>query len=112
MTYSLTRFAIYETVRDQLTKGSQWPLSFSSKVLLGGVSGERPSGEPGWQGRMPPGVTCVAPWLCCPRFNRRLCGDPRGFGQCQVRVCPRPLRSGTFLSPDSPGLALVACWGL
>lgn len=41
MTYSLTRFAIYETVRDHLTKGSQGPLPFSSKVLLGGVSGER-----------------------------------------------------------------------
>lgn len=39
MTYSLTRFAIYETVRDHMTRGSQGPLAFSSKVLLGGVSG-------------------------------------------------------------------------
>ncbi|XP_021096804.1 mitochondrial dicarboxylate carrier isoform X1 [Heterocephalus glaber] len=39
MTYSLTRFAIYETVRDRLTKGSQGPVPFYSKVLLGGISG-------------------------------------------------------------------------
>ncbi|XP_069339095.1 mitochondrial dicarboxylate carrier isoform X2 [Eulemur rufifrons] len=39
MTYSLTRFAIYETVRDQVAKGSQGPLPFHTKVLLGSVSG-------------------------------------------------------------------------
>ncbi|EPY89654.1 mitochondrial dicarboxylate carrier-like protein, partial [Camelus ferus] len=39
MTYSLTRFAIYETVRDQVTKGSQGPLPFHQKVLLGSLSG-------------------------------------------------------------------------
>lgn len=39
MTYSLTRFAIYETVRDRLTKAGQGPLPFHQKVLLGGVSG-------------------------------------------------------------------------
>lgn len=40
MTYSLTRFAIYETMRDYMTKDSQGPLPFYSKVLLGGISGE------------------------------------------------------------------------
>lgn len=40
MTYSLTRFAIYETVRDQVAKGSQGPLPFYKKVLLGSLSGE------------------------------------------------------------------------
>uniref|UniRef100_A0A2I3TEV2 Solute carrier family 25 member 10 n=1 Tax=Pan troglodytes TaxID=9598 RepID=A0A2I3TEV2_PANTR len=39
MTYSLTRFAIYETVRDRVAKGSQGPLPFHQKVLLGSVSG-------------------------------------------------------------------------
>ncbi|KAK2498076.1 hypothetical protein MC885_011456 [Smutsia gigantea] len=39
MTYSLTRFAIYETVRDQVTKDSQGPLPFYKKVLLGSISG-------------------------------------------------------------------------
>lgn len=40
MTYSLTRFAIYETMRDYMTKDSQGPLPFYSKVLLGGISGK------------------------------------------------------------------------
>ncbi|XP_044103151.1 mitochondrial dicarboxylate carrier isoform X1 [Neovison vison] len=39
MTYSLTRFAIYETVRDHVTKGSEGPLPFHKKVLLGAISG-------------------------------------------------------------------------
>ncbi|KAM6164938.1 mitochondrial dicarboxylate carrier isoform 2-T2 [Rhynchocyon petersi] len=39
MTYSLTRFAIYETVRDRLSKGSQGPLPFYKKVLLGAIGG-------------------------------------------------------------------------
>ncbi|XP_036853387.2 mitochondrial dicarboxylate carrier isoform X1 [Manis javanica] len=39
MTYSLARFAIYETVRDQVTKDSQGPLPFYKKVLLGSISG-------------------------------------------------------------------------
>lgn len=39
MTYSLTRFAIYETVRDRVAKGSEGPLPFYKKVLLGAVSG-------------------------------------------------------------------------
>ncbi|XP_060027769.1 mitochondrial dicarboxylate carrier isoform X2 [Erinaceus europaeus] len=39
MTYSLTRFAIYETFRDKMTRGSQGPPPFYQKVLLGAVSG-------------------------------------------------------------------------
>ncbi|XP_004374143.1 mitochondrial dicarboxylate carrier isoform X1 [Trichechus manatus latirostris] len=39
MTYSLTRFAIYETVRDRLSKGSQGPPPFYQKVLLGAIGG-------------------------------------------------------------------------
>uniref|UniRef100_A0A2K5Q476 Mitochondrial dicarboxylate carrier n=1 Tax=Cebus imitator TaxID=2715852 RepID=A0A2K5Q476_CEBIM len=39
MTYSLTRFAIYETVRDRVAKGCQGPLPFHQKVLLGSISG-------------------------------------------------------------------------
>ncbi|NWH82504.1 DIC protein, partial [Piaya cayana] len=39
MTYSLTRFAIYETARDRLGKGSQGPPPFYQKVLLGAVGG-------------------------------------------------------------------------
>ncbi|XP_009879594.1 PREDICTED: mitochondrial dicarboxylate carrier [Charadrius vociferus] len=37
MTYSLTRFAIYETARDRLGQGSQGPPPFYQKVLLGAV---------------------------------------------------------------------------
>lgn len=39
MTYSLTRFAIYETVRDFISSGSQAPLPFYQKVLLGAFGG-------------------------------------------------------------------------
>uniref|UniRef100_A0A8D0KP98 Mitochondrial dicarboxylate carrier n=1 Tax=Salvator merianae TaxID=96440 RepID=A0A8D0KP98_SALMN len=39
MTYSLTRFAIYETVRDRLSQGAQGPMPFYQKVLLGAVGG-------------------------------------------------------------------------
>ncbi|KAK1162221.1 mitochondrial dicarboxylate carrier isoform X1 [Acipenser oxyrinchus oxyrinchus] len=39
MTYSLTRFAIYETVRDRISSGSQAPLPFYQKVLLGAFGG-------------------------------------------------------------------------
>ncbi|XP_029454953.1 mitochondrial dicarboxylate carrier isoform X2 [Rhinatrema bivittatum] len=39
MTYSLTRFAIYETVRDKLARGSEGPLLFYQKVLLAALGG-------------------------------------------------------------------------
>ncbi|XP_053157244.1 mitochondrial dicarboxylate carrier isoform X2 [Hemicordylus capensis] len=39
MTYSLTRFAIYETVRDHLSQGAPGPMPFYQKVLLGAVGG-------------------------------------------------------------------------
>ncbi|XP_077022328.1 mitochondrial dicarboxylate carrier [Tamandua tetradactyla] len=39
MTYSLTRFAIYETVRDHLAGGSSGALPFYKKVLLGALGG-------------------------------------------------------------------------
>lgn len=53
MTYSLTRFAIYETTRDYMTKDSKGPLPFYSKVLLGGISGEHWAGRvrAGWRPR-------------------------------------------------------------
>ncbi|PIO15171.1 hypothetical protein AB205_0077460, partial [Aquarana catesbeiana] len=35
ITYSMTRFAIYETVRDKLSQDSKAPLPFYQKVLLG-----------------------------------------------------------------------------
>uniref|UniRef100_A0A4W3JYV1 Solute carrier family 25 member 10b n=1 Tax=Callorhinchus milii TaxID=7868 RepID=A0A4W3JYV1_CALMI len=40
LTYSLTRFAIYETVRDRATGGSDRPLPFYQKVLLGAFGGQ------------------------------------------------------------------------
>lgn len=110
MTYSLTRFAIYETVRDRLTKGSQGPLPFSSKVLLGGVSGEHALVGWGWPGGHLQAPRGMALWFCRPRSDRRLCGNTCGLGQRQVCV-PLSLRPRTFLSPDSPGLSPVACWG-
>uniref|UniRef100_A0A3Q3E045 Solute carrier family 25 member 10b n=1 Tax=Labrus bergylta TaxID=56723 RepID=A0A3Q3E045_9LABR len=39
MSYSLTRFAIYETVRDMLGSKSQGPMPFYQKVLLGAFGG-------------------------------------------------------------------------
>ncbi|XP_069511381.1 mitochondrial dicarboxylate carrier isoform X3 [Ambystoma mexicanum] len=39
MTYSMTRFAIYETVRDKLAKDNKGPLPFYQKVLLGAFGG-------------------------------------------------------------------------
>ncbi|XP_033923420.1 mitochondrial dicarboxylate carrier isoform X2 [Melopsittacus undulatus] len=39
MTYSLTRFGIYETAREHLGRGSQGPPPFYQKVLLGAVGG-------------------------------------------------------------------------
>ncbi|XP_074116517.1 mitochondrial dicarboxylate carrier-like isoform X1 [Sminthopsis crassicaudata] len=39
MTYSLTRFAIYESFRDKLTAGSHGPIPFYKKVLLGSLGG-------------------------------------------------------------------------
>ena len=46
MTYSLTRFAIYETARDHLGRGSQGPPPFYQKVLLGAVGGKQGGGIP------------------------------------------------------------------
>ncbi|XP_053561930.1 mitochondrial dicarboxylate carrier [Bombina bombina] len=39
ITYSLTRFAIYETVRDRLAQDNKAPLPFYQKVLLGAFGG-------------------------------------------------------------------------
>lgn len=39
MSYSLTRFAIYETVRDMLGSANQGPMPFYQKVLLGTFGG-------------------------------------------------------------------------
>ncbi|KAM4034192.1 mitochondrial dicarboxylate carrier isoform 2-T2 [Anomaloglossus baeobatrachus] len=39
ITYSLTRFAIYETVRDRLAQDNKGPLPFYQKVLLGAFGG-------------------------------------------------------------------------
>ncbi|XP_043857173.1 mitochondrial dicarboxylate carrier-like [Dromiciops gliroides] len=39
MTYSLTRFAIYESFRDRMSAGSHGPIPFYKKVLLGSLGG-------------------------------------------------------------------------
>lgn len=39
MSYSLTRFAIYETVRDVMGSKNQGPMPFYQKVLLGAFGG-------------------------------------------------------------------------
>ncbi|XP_078509962.1 mitochondrial dicarboxylate carrier [Lissotriton helveticus] len=39
LTYSMTRFAIYETVRDRLSKNNNGPLPFYQKVMLGAFGG-------------------------------------------------------------------------
>lgn len=100
MTYSLTRFAIYESVRDRLSKGSQGPLPFHHKVLLGGISGEQgqagvggqPAGVRGltWTSRSlsPPGLTggfvgtpadlVNVRWVCAPHTGCWALGGCRG----------------------------------
>lgn len=40
MSYSLTRFAIYETVRDMMGSSSEGPMPFYQKVLLGAFGGK------------------------------------------------------------------------
>lgn len=98
MTYSLTRFAIYETVRDQVAQGSPGPLPFYKKVLLGAISGERPGGQ-GAGGRTSGGVPRAGPgghcqWshdgsgVCHPRLCWRFRGHSSGHGQRQVGVAP------------------------
>uniref|UniRef100_A0A8B9R184 Solute carrier family 25 member 10 n=1 Tax=Anas platyrhynchos TaxID=8839 RepID=A0A8B9R184_ANAPL len=81
MTYSLTRFAIYETARDRLGQGSQGPPPFYQKVLLGAVGGERGRGTLGpgslWPEEPRPQLSSGR------RFHRRLCGDPGGHGERQ-----------------------------
>uniref|UniRef100_A0A8C3USD7 Mitochondrial dicarboxylate carrier n=1 Tax=Catharus ustulatus TaxID=91951 RepID=A0A8C3USD7_CATUS len=47
MTYSLTRFGIYETAKKHLSQGSQGPPPFYQKVLLGAAGGEPGSGALG-----------------------------------------------------------------
>ncbi|XP_074016316.1 mitochondrial dicarboxylate carrier [Numenius arquata] len=39
MTYSLTRFAIYETTRDRLSQGNKGPPPFYQKVMMGALGG-------------------------------------------------------------------------
>ena len=39
LTYSMTRFAIYETVRDSVADGMQGPMPFYQKVLLASFGG-------------------------------------------------------------------------
>lgn len=93
MTYSLTRFAIYESVRDHVTTGSQGPLPFYKKVLLGSISGELPTGLGGGVGarghRQSPHA---GSGVCHPRLHRRLRGDPCRYGQRQVSVHTHPGR--------------------
>lgn len=40
MSYSLTRFAIYETVRDMMGSSNKGPMPFYQKVLLGAFGGQ------------------------------------------------------------------------
>lgn len=81
MTYSLTRFGIYETARDRLGQGSQGPPPFYQKVLLGAVGGEWGRGALtlGCLGSQEP----LTPALCC-RFHWRARGDTGRHGERQV----------------------------
>lgn len=106
MTYSLTRFAIYETVRDQVAKGSEGPLPFYKKVLLGAISGE-------W-GRVLRGAGAAG---TRPGHGSRVTGHVLGLVCCQVAseaswgLPPTWSTSGQWpqgqglLSPDGPGPA-------
>lgn len=85
MTYSLTRFGIYETAKNYLGQGKQGPPPFYQKVLVAAVGGEAGSGALG-----PGAVRMDKPLtpLFGHRFNWRVYRDPGGHGERQVSsVC-------------------------
>lgn len=84
MTYSLTRFGIYETAKNYL--GNQGPPPFYQKVLLAATGGEPGSGALG------PGSLRMDKPLTQLFFGRRfhwwVCGNSSGHGERQVSsVC-------------------------
>lgn len=118
MTYSLTRFAIYESVRDHVTMGSQGPLPFYKKVLLGSISGELPAGL-GWAGegggmRASPVAACWL-WGLSPQVASEASWGPLQIWSTSGQ-CAHPPRSGSFLSPDGTAVCsarkeLLTPWG-
>lgn len=57
MTYSLTRFAIYETVRDKITRENKGLMPFYQKVLLGTFGG-----------MCPDSIWCISPQIPASMF--------------------------------------------
>lgn len=82
MTYSLTRFGIYETAKKHLSQGSQGPPPFYQKVLLGAAGGEPGSGALG--SGSPRVDKPLTQHFFGHRFSWRVCGDPSGHGERQV----------------------------
>lgn len=104
MTYSLTRFAIYETVRDHVTKGSEGPLPFHKKVLLGAISGELPAGPGaggGAGGQRPSPMLALGSVV--PGCIGGFVGTPADMVNVRSVCAPPPPRSGSFLTPDGAG---------
>ena len=86
MSYSLTRFAIYETVRDMMGSKSQGPMPFYQKVLLGAFGGGEPL-------ILRPPISlmwCHTSWSVreqlssADRFDWRVCWNSGRHGECQV----------------------------
>ncbi|NWH39850.1 DIC protein, partial [Chloropsis hardwickii] len=104
MTYSLTRFGIYETAKSHL--GGQGPPPFYQKVLLAAVGGKLGSGAlgPGYL-RMDEPLTQL---FSGHRFHWWACGDPGGHGERQVSsVCT----TGAF-GPCMMAFGVVASAGV
>lgn len=86
MTYSLTRFGIYETAKNYLGQGNQGPLPFYQKVLLAAAGGEPGSGALG-SGSLRMDKTLIQLFFGH-RFHWWVCRDPSGHGERQVSsVC-------------------------
>uniref|UniRef100_A0A8C6ZM62 Solute carrier family 25 member 10 n=1 Tax=Nothoprocta perdicaria TaxID=30464 RepID=A0A8C6ZM62_NOTPE len=104
MTYSLTRFAIYETARDRLGRGTQGPPPFYQKVLLGAVGGERggPS-APSPSGRSSPRVPL--PVAC--RFHRRYSHALDGMYRVLREEGLKKLFSGATMASSRGALVTV-----
>lgn len=98
MSYSLTRFAIYETVRDMMGSTGQGPMPFYQKVLLGAFGGGNTHTNTHARTRVvftpPPPITCKhavsQPGICSQqqfsanRFHWWVCRHASRHGECQV----------------------------
>ncbi|NXJ68642.1 DIC protein, partial [Rostratula benghalensis] len=101
MTYSLTRFAIYETARDRLSQGNKGPPPFYQKVMMGALGGEL--GRWVFQARAPSGWRSpLTPSSLAAGFTGGLVGTPADL----VNVRSPQTLTPSLLAPSSYSHAL------